>query len=402
LGREPRRDEADSATAITFDWLILELLHGNYAREHEVTSVCRAVLSSESQRRRLPGDRMSLLDSTLSSGLLSLEFIDEERHIGGYIRQHIAELSDCALLIGGGRGVADIHDRFARRGVPVLPCDIEVGSSCNDGSGSLGLNRKAFTAPELFLPCNPQLLRDRLFSVSLASNSVDVDVISERVVSLYDAEFRCRAENAVAPSEVVSKELRVLFAAAAPIDQLQLELDHEGLGIVECLLNGVSADRIQVNVVRQTTPDSLRSMLAKYRPNVIHFSGHGYSDGIVLQDNTGHTYKVGKASLASLLGVFSKDIRIVILNSCSSGAVAEELVKNIDFAVGMKADVYDVTAIAFSEGFFDGFANGASVMEAFNLGLANCSLKRTPSPDLPTIYVHSGVDANKVTLLQRE
>lgn len=398
LGREPRRVESDLATSLTFDWLVLERLQTECGQTRCELPICRAVLSSESKKRRIPEDRLGLFDSALTSGLLTLEFIDEERHVGGYIRQRIADLADAAVLIGGGKGVSDLYERLAFRSVPVLPCDIDIGSTCNDGLGASALNRRAFTTPDAFFPCASHCFRDALLSVSLASESGAFRSIADRVVSLFDSEFRCQLERATAPRQVVSKLVRVLFVAANPKDQAQLAIDQEGLGIVEYVLNGVAADRIELNVVRRATPDSLRSMLARFRPNVVHFSGHGHSDGIVLQDDAGQSFYVDKAALRVLLGVFSNDIRVVVLNSCSSSVIAEELAKSIDVAVGMKADVDDDTAIAFSEGFFDGFAHGSSLAEAFELGVANCKLKGVPSPDLPVLFVRHGVDASQVFL----
>ncbi|MFY9310633.1 MAG: hypothetical protein WAQ28_16430 [Bacteroidia bacterium] len=79
LGKEPRIQDADPATSLTFDWLILEVID-EFVRSGDATSEqAVAILSSESHKRRFREERVELVEALTRSGNLSLEFLDEER-----------------------------------------------------------------------------------------------------------------------------------------------------------------------------------------------------------------------------------------------------------------------------------------------------------------------------------
>jgi hypothetical protein len=379
---------------LVFDWLVLETLSGSTID----ASTCLAVLSSESQKRRIPPDRIPLLEHLVSNGVLSFDFVDEDRHVGGYIRQRIAERSDVLVALGGGKGVIDLHAQFTARGLPTVPLDVEIGASCADGEGALGLNRIAFTRPESCFPLEPKKLQNSLLSISFQGATRPIDDLVRGVVHLVECELKAEQTSNHGSSATPQFPIRVLFVAAAPVDQDELDHNEEGMSILEQAFKGIAADGLTFQILRKATPQGLRSRMASFRPNVLFFSGHGFHDRIVLQDDVGASSTVEATALAELVRVFQPEIRLVILNSCSSDRIASHLVDVVDFAIGMSGEVCDVTAMAFAEGFFDGLANGVTVQQAFDLGRANCKLAKAPFPDMPCLHVRPGSDASTVVL----
>lgn len=393
LGREPRIREDDPSTSLTFDWFALETLTN---LSLEAGERCTAILSSETQKRRFPADRLGILESLVSSGALSLQFYDEDRHVGGFIRERLSELADAVIAIGGGKGVLDLHDKCSRLHTPVLPFTFAIGASCDDGEGAVKLCRLAASAPSDFFSGTPERLKHALVTLPILVEK-DVEQAVKSTVALLSDEFAALKETKKV-EQAIDGNVRMLLVISNPTDTDPLDLDAEGMRILQFLLDGAASDKLSVKIMREATPVSLRSKLASFKPSILHFAGHGYNQGIVLQEKTGAAVCVDIETLAQLLNVFKDEIRLVVLNSCSSSESARRLSQTIDFVIGMKADVDDDTAIAFSEGFFDGIANQCSVQQAFDLGIANCKLMKAPSPQLPILHVRAAADARMAIL----
>ncbi len=92
-----------------------------------------------------------------------------------------------------------------------------------------------------------------------------------------------------------------------------------------------------------------------YRPNIIHFSGHGAGiEGLAFEDETGKEQLVTGEALAGLFGQFSKQVECVLLNACYSEVQAQAIVQHINYVIGMNDQIQDKAAIEFVVGFYDG------------------------------------------------
>src|SRR4051812_33564965 len=140
--------------------------------------------------------------------------------------------------------------------------------------------------------------------------------------------------------------VRILLLSANPLDTATLRLGQEAREIEEAL------DRAHVRaVVRPVTavrPGDIPRKLRKFRPNFVHFSGHGESDkGIILEDDNGRRSPLPRETLASLFSIY-KGVKCVILNSCHSAVQAELISQFVPYVIGMKAAISDKAAIKFS------------------------------------------------------
>jgi len=150
-------------------------------------------------------------------------------------------------------------------------------------------------------------------------------------------------------------------------------------------------------------PRDLRRGLLKYKPHILHFSGHGStSAGIVLEDDDGKTKVVAAADLTELLGILKDNLRVVVLNSCYSALQAGGITQTIDCAIGMNDKVGDQSAIIFAATFYESLAFGRSVEEAFRLGVSDLKTEGTGSGGIPTLLTKQGVDLAKVYLTAGE
>lgn len=185
----------------------------------------------------------------------------------------------------------------------------------------------------------------------------------------------------------------ILFLASNPSSTAQLQLEKEFVQISQSL-----QDNLQFRVVSEwaTTPTKLQNAILKYKPTLIHFSGHGTSSdgavsgsgrglvsrkdlptsGIVLQDEKGASKVVSGDKLSELFSIFIEHfpVEVVLLNACYSEDQARMIASCISYVVGMNDSVEDDAAIRFSNAFYNSMAMGANVELAFKLAKSNVSM----------------------------
>ncbi|MBT9316815.1 AAA-like domain-containing protein [Leptothoe spongobia] len=184
----------------------------------------------------------------------------------------------------------------------------------------------------------------------------------------------------------------ILILTANPSDTGRLRLDKEVREIQEGL--NLSAERDSFNVVSQwaTRPDDLRRALLKYKPQIVHFSGHGAgTEGLLLESDTGAAKPVSGLALAQLFDLFSS-VECVLFNACYSQVQAEAVVEHVDYVIGMTHAMGDRAAIEFAVGFYDALGYGHPVPFAYKVGLSAIALEGIDEVATPILKVRKGLE----------
>lgn len=190
---------------------------------------------------------------------------------------------------------------------------------------------------------------------------------------------------------------RILVLAANPADSSRLRLDKEVREIEEGLRRSRHRDEFQFVTVWAVGPRQLRRALLDHKPEFIHFSGHGTTEGIALENERGATHRVDGDALVKLFSHFTGDLRCVLLNACNSQPQAEAISRFVPYAIGMRDNVSDAAAIEFAVGFYDALGAGKTIEEAFGIA---CSAIRTfgvPGHSTPVLYRRPGLDDSDST-----
>jgi hypothetical protein len=141
--------------------------------------------------------------------------------------------------------------------------------------------------------------------------------------------------------------------------------------------------------------------LLRHKPHILHFSGHGSpTEGIVLEDNSGHTKLVSTDALAALFRTIKDNLRIVVLNACYSSLQAQGISQIVDFTIGMNKAIGDRSAIVFSAAFYQGLAYGRSVQESFDLGVNAIMLEGISESDIPVLLTKQDAEAAQTYLVR--
>ncbi|WP_051469926.1 CHAT domain-containing protein [Fischerella sp. PCC 9605] len=157
-------------------------------------------------------------------------------------------------------------------------------------------------------------------------------------------------------------------------------------------------------------PRDIRRAILDFRPNIIHFCGHGAgSQGLCFQDEAGNLQLVTGEVLADLFKNFATQIECVLLNACYSEVQADAIVQHIDYVIGMNAPINDKPAIEFAVGFYDGLAGYdperdqlPPVEFAFNLGCNAIGLAGLSGNDpRNAVRLNAGVSVDIIPVLKK-
>jgi|GEM_PF-3718606 len=169
-------------------------------------------------------------------------------------------------------------------------------------------------------------------------------------------------------------KINILFVAANPIDTQHLRLDQEVRGIKESLLNSKHFSFV-LDQAWSVRWDDFRSYILKHTPTVLHISGHGRKEGILLEDETGKSRVVVIESLKNLLSLFSDKIKIVVLNTEFSEEAGKALSQNIDFVICADGKLTDESAAKFAAAFYEALADKKDIYASFEFAKASIDTK---------------------------
>jgi hypothetical protein len=196
-----------------------------------------------------------------------------------------------------------------------------------------------------------------------------------------------------------AEQLRVLILGAASAGDLRI--GREQKRIRSAVESALHRDHIILDVRPAATTKDLLDGITKFRPHVVHFSGHSNHDLIVFEDELDDHHDgviVTARAFASAISATDDPPLLVLLNSCNSASQIDELVKRVvPFAIGMSDEIDDGDAIAYAAQFYAAVANGQSIRSAHLSAQAALELAGLSGKELPTL-AHAD-DVNPATTL---
>jgi len=128
----------------------------------------------------------------------------------------------------------------------------------------------------------------------------------------------------------------------------------------------------------------LPGALAKHRPNIVHFVGHGNEAGdLKMSDSTGGPHWISAADLArSLRAPAGGGVEGVVLNACYSGRAAHAVAPRGGWVVAMDATICDDAAIDFTLAFYSALVAGANPGSAARAARAHLAASGYPGDNL--------------------
>lgn len=183
----------------------------------------------------------------------------------------------------------------------------------------------------------------------------------------------------------------ILILAANPKGTSSLDLMQELRDVSEELKRAKNRDRFKVEEKVAVRPKDLQNALLETKPRIVHFCGHGTGDGgLAFENDTGGVQIVSTEALADLFSLFADSVECILLNACYSEVQAKAITQHINYVIGMRQNIEDGTAIAFTMGFYEALGAGESIESAYRFGCNRIRLE---------IYRSTVVSEDKATVI---
>lgn len=199
-----------------------------------------------------------------------------------------------------------------------------------------------------------------------------------------------------------AEKLRVLLLGASSAGDLRVGREQKRIrAAVESALH---RDMIELDVRPAATTEDLLDGISKFRPHVVHFSGHGDVDLIELEherDDPHEGHVVTARAFSRAVAATDDPPLLVLLNACNSAGQIDDLVESVvPFAIGMADEIDDGDAITYAAQFYASVANGQSIQSAHLAGQAALELAGLEGAELPTLASAPDVDPAATILVQ--
>ena len=186
------------------------------------------------------------------------------------------------------------------------------------------------------------------------------------------------------PALTVTPPLKVLGMISSPAGLPGLDVEAERARLEEALRTHLDAGRVELHWLDDVSWTGVHDKLLEEEWHVLHFIGHGGYDTetdegvLAFVGRNGRADYIPASRLADLLDEAEPTPRLVVLNSCQSGAsgtidlfsgtAAALAHSGIHAVAAMQYSISDDAAIAFARGFYKALAHGRGIDEAVRSG----------------------------------
>jgi hypothetical protein len=193
----------------------------------------------------------------------------------------------------------------------------------------------------------------------------------------------------------------ILILAANPKSTEHLRLDQEVRDIENGLQQAEHRDEFVLKSQWAVRPVDVRRAMLKYKPNIVHFSGHGEGEaGIAFEDDAGQAKLVTAPALASLFKLFADNVECVLLNACYSQVQAQAIAKHIDSVIGMNKAIQYEAALEFVVAFYDALGAGESIKFAYEMGCSAIQMAGIEGEHLIPVLIQKKKKSKRKTPVQ--
>lgn len=200
--------------------------------------------------------------------------------------------------------------------------------------------------------------------------------------------------------EELPNKITVLFLASSPLDQNQLRLDEEARAIKEMIRKSEHRNAVQLETCWASRPLDLLQAINEYNPTILHFSGHGASNGdLLFQGEHGESKLVSASAIAQTVSASSDSIRLIVFNACHSAIQAEQVIESVASAIGMTKPIGDDAACIFAAQFYSAIGFGHSVSKSFEQAKAALMLESIPQENIPKLFAKEGVNLSELIIV---
>lgn len=195
--------------------------------------------------------------------------------------------------------------------------------------------------------------------------------------------------------------LRIAVLMTNPDSRASLQTAIEARDIEQSIRLESKTGDVDVKLVPAPTLDTLLDTLNSYRPDVIHFSGHGGGQTLLF-DNEKAGDDGGTAldfdMVARVVGATSAAPKLLVLVACDTADGADRFLDTVPIVIAMADTIDDEAACEFSRRFYRSISTGATIANSLNQAKLMLESKGYADASLPTLLARDRTAAQKALL----
>jgi hypothetical protein len=151
-----------------------------------------------------------------------------------------------------------------------------------------------------------------------------------------------------------------------------LDKEHRAIdGVIQRL----NLDASYFHRLHATTIEDFAHVLRENSYDIVQFSGHGSSDGVILEDNRSDRGAFLSAKqVTEILHTSAPNLKAALFISCFSASSIPELIDSAPYLITISESADDELAIEFISEFYDSYFRSESIQTAFKEALLYVSL----------------------------
>lgn len=206
-----------------------------------------------------------------------------------------------------------------------------------------------------------------------------------------------KGEGSILADEQADEKKAILFLTANPknLNSPPLQAEKQMREIRDELSRSPGRNRFQLIFEPAVKIKTITRAMLTHKPYIVHFSCHGASEGIYVEDDYGDFILFPTFGIDRLFKTTSNHVKGVLFNSINTNTHAELISQHGIYAIGMADQMgptlqnsFDEAAKSFAIGFYQCLSNDDSLEDAFNYGMINISAHAEYS-QLPNLWHNS-------------
>ncbi|WP_146606059.1 CHAT domain-containing protein [Mesorhizobium kowhaii] len=199
------------------------------------------------------------------------------------------------------------------------------------------------------------------------------------------------------------EKLRVLYLTANP--GMDLRTDTEVRQVQQSLRGAKYRDLVAIEQRPAATFQDLIDGLNDVRPHVIHFSGHGGGESLLMDGGmleTASERQVSFQLLVKALDATDSPSTLLVLNACDTLDGADVILPAVPVVIAMSDSVLDLAAILFAQQFYAALASGQSIGSALKQAKVaiEAAMIDGAATELPRYIARDDVDISTLVLVK--
>lgn len=243
----------------------------------------------------------------------------------------------------------------------------------------------------------PFFSRNKSKIIKLADDRKKLErVATKRNVAIVSSKKGINEVRFSTPERRGRKRLRIAFLTTNP--DADLRTDNEARQVTQAILRSNFRDQVELKVFPAARFSDLLDALNEFRPNVVHFSGHGGAESIVFDDGDAlepSSLTVDFSVLADTLKSTDAPPKLVVLNACSTLDGSDILLQASQYVIAMSDDILDASATIFATQFYSALAGNQPIGKALKQGCLILKATGQKDNDLPHIISRDGLDPER-------